>query len=242
MRVYMEVRMEARSTRQFWQTSFVRGIVPLTAVVLALLVVGACSSQPSGSARSRSVESALVDRANDLGLDIGARKDTYAAAMGEGKKEKELEKLLGGGAESEGGHGSGKMPGPDDWRIITNSLGLFRHAPYVTDLVLGLLCSIGVALALTATPNRAGNFDPVARAATRKATVICALIGCIAAELVQASEQFLLGAELNIRFAYPIMLRGEHPAVAICVDDNHLAGQILLRKRFRLLAEEDLAP
>jgi len=54
--------------------------------------------------------------------------------------------------------------------------------------------------------------------------------------------QFLLGAELNIRFAYPIMLRGEHPAVAICVDDNHLAGQILLRKRFRLLAEEDLAP
>ena len=53
---------------------------------------------------------------------------------------------------------------------------------------------------------------------------------------------YLLGAELNIRFAYPIMLRGEHPAVAICVDDNHLAGQILLRKRFRLLAEEDLAP
>lgn len=53
---------------------------------------------------------------------------------------------------------------------------------------------------------------------------------------------YLLGAELNIRFAYPIMLRGEHPAVAICVDDNHLAGQILLRKRFRLLSEEDLAP
>ena len=53
---------------------------------------------------------------------------------------------------------------------------------------------------------------------------------------------YLLGAELNIRFAYPIMFRGDHPAVAICVDDNHLAGQILLRKRFRLLAEEDLAP
>ncbi|MFO0963471.1 MAG: hypothetical protein U0625_11285 [Phycisphaerales bacterium] len=53
---------------------------------------------------------------------------------------------------------------------------------------------------------------------------------------------YLLGAELNIRFAYPIMLRGEQPAVAVCVDDNHLAGQILLRKRFRLLSEEDLAP
>ena len=53
---------------------------------------------------------------------------------------------------------------------------------------------------------------------------------------------YLLGAELNVRFAYPILLRGELPAFAICVDDNHLAGQILLRKRFRLLAEEDLAP
>jgi hypothetical protein len=30
--------------------------------------------------------------------------------------------------------------------------------------------------------------------------------------------------------------------ISISVDDNHLAGQILLRKRFRLLCEEDLAP
>jgi hypothetical protein len=52
----------------------------------------------------------------------------------------------------------------------------------------------------------------------------------------------LLGAELNIRFAYPVMLRREDsPTVAIAVDDLTLAGQILLRKRFRLLGEEDLA-
>jgi hypothetical protein len=51
---------------------------------------------------------------------------------------------------------------------------------------------------------------------------------------------FLLGAELNIRFAYPLLLRGDNPGVVIAVDDIHLAGQILLRKRFRLLAEEDL--
>jgi hypothetical protein len=51
----------------------------------------------------------------------------------------------------------------------------------------------------------------------------------------------LLGAELNIRFAYPVMLRREEsPTVAIAVDDLTLAGQILLRKRFRLLGEEDL--
>lgn len=52
----------------------------------------------------------------------------------------------------------------------------------------------------------------------------------------------LLGAELNIRFAYPVMLQREgHPTVALAVDDHTLAGQILLRKRFNLLGEEDLA-
>lgn len=51
---------------------------------------------------------------------------------------------------------------------------------------------------------------------------------------------YLLGAELNIRFVYPLLVRGDCPGVVIAVDDIHLAGQILLRKRFRLLAEEDL--
>jgi len=52
----------------------------------------------------------------------------------------------------------------------------------------------------------------------------------------------LLGAELNIRFAYPVMLRRQDaPTVAIAVDDLTLAGQILLRKGFRLLGEEDLS-
>lgn len=51
---------------------------------------------------------------------------------------------------------------------------------------------------------------------------------------------YLLSAELNIRFAYPLLMRGDRPGVVIAVDDIHLAGQILLRKRFRLLAEEDL--
>lgn len=52
---------------------------------------------------------------------------------------------------------------------------------------------------------------------------------------------FLLGAELNIRFAYPVMhVVNDNPLVAVAVDDNTLAGQILRRKGFRLLGEEDL--
>lgn len=52
---------------------------------------------------------------------------------------------------------------------------------------------------------------------------------------------YLLGAELNIRFAYPLMLRPNgRPTIALAVDDDYLAGQILRRKHFRLLGEADL--
>ena len=51
----------------------------------------------------------------------------------------------------------------------------------------------------------------------------------------------LLGAELNIRFAYPLMLRPNGtPTIALAVDDQYLAGQVLRKKDFRLLGEGDL--
>ncbi len=52
---------------------------------------------------------------------------------------------------------------------------------------------------------------------------------------------YLLGAELNIRFAYPLLLRPSGlPTIALAVDDQTLGGQILRKKNFRLLGEEDL--
>ncbi len=52
---------------------------------------------------------------------------------------------------------------------------------------------------------------------------------------------YLLNAELNIRFAYPLMLRPNgNPTIAIAVDDHVLAGQILRKKNFTLLGEADL--
>lgn len=53
--------------------------------------------------------------------------------------------------------------------------------------------------------------------------------------------QFLLGAELNIRFIYPLMAwDGAPPTLALAVDDMTLAAQILRRKDFRLMGEADL--
>lgn len=52
---------------------------------------------------------------------------------------------------------------------------------------------------------------------------------------------YLLGAEINIHFAYPLMLKPNGaPTIAIAVDDTTLAGQILRKKEFRLLGECDL--
>jgi hypothetical protein len=52
---------------------------------------------------------------------------------------------------------------------------------------------------------------------------------------------FLLGAEINIAFAYPLMhRRSDSPSIAIAVDDATLAGQILSRKGFSMLGECDL--
>ena len=52
---------------------------------------------------------------------------------------------------------------------------------------------------------------------------------------------YLLGAELSIRFAYPLMLRPDgRPTIALAVDDQTLAGQILRKKNFRLLGDGDL--
>jgi hypothetical protein len=173
--------------------SLARGFLPVAAATAALLAVAACSGGPREAASVQSARAAFVSGARDLGLEVGEDGPAPSAVAEKGDVEKVSEALAGGGHR-----GATHMPSPDDWRIITTSLALFRHPPYVTDLVLGLGSSVLVALVLTSTPRRASRYDPVAAAEQRKATVICALIGCIAAELVQASEQFLLGAEIAL--------------------------------------------
>jgi len=52
---------------------------------------------------------------------------------------------------------------------------------------------------------------------------------------------YLLGVEINIAFAYSLMLEPNgSPTIAIAVDDQTLAGQILRQKGFRLIGEAEL--
>lgn len=53
--------------------------------------------------------------------------------------------------------------------------------------------------------------------------------------------QSLLSAELNIHYAYPLLAQPHHGVLIVLhTDDQVLAGQILRRKLFNLLAENDL--
>ena len=49
----------------------------------------------------------------------------------------------------------------------------------------------------------------------------------------------LLGAEINIHYAYPL-LRKKGAGLALYVDDPTLAAHILIRKQFQLIGESDL--
>lgn len=50
----------------------------------------------------------------------------------------------------------------------------------------------------------------------------------------------LLAAEINIHHAYPLLVRPRGPALALYVEDPTLAAQILIRKDYTLLSQNDL--
>ncbi len=50
----------------------------------------------------------------------------------------------------------------------------------------------------------------------------------------------LLAAEINIHYAYPLLLRPRGPSLALYVDDPILAARLLLKKGFTLIGESDL--
>jgi hypothetical protein len=69
----------------------------------------------------------------------------------------------------------------------------------------------------------------------------------LAVELPKPSKQpvlsicsALLAAEINIHYAYPLLVRPGGPALALYVEDPTLAAQLLIKKGFKLIGESDL--
>ena len=120
-------------------------------------------------------------------------------------------------------------------------VGMFDEAPAVHLCAFSVLESSDHAV-VRIIPNNAD----AARALLRQHTLAFSEFDLLIVELAENHNLtsmclYLLGAELNIRFAYPLMLRPNgRPTIALAVDDQRLAGQILRRKEFRLLGEGDL--
>lgn len=120
-------------------------------------------------------------------------------------------------------------------------VGLFDEAPNVHLCAFSVLESSDHAV-VRIIPNNAD----AARALLREHSLAFSEFDLLIVELVSDHNLtsmclYLLGAELNIRFAYPLMLRPDGtPTIALAVDDQVLAGQILRKKNFRLLGEGDL--
>ena len=81
----------------------------------------------------------------------------------------------------------------------------------------------------------------------RKNQFCCVESEILAVELPKRATQpliaictALLSAEINIHYAYPLLLRPHGPTLALYVDEPVLAAQILIRKGFTLIGESDL--
>ena len=55
-----------------------------------------------------------------------------------------------------------------------------------------------------------------------------------------AERSALLAAEINIHYAYPLLLWPRGPALVLYVEDRTLAARLLLKKGFNLIGESDL--
>ncbi|MBM43590.1 MAG: acetolactate synthase [Phycisphaerae bacterium] len=126
---------------------------------------------------------------------------------------------------------------------LLDVLRLFDDAENLTIHGLAVMESSDCAVVRVVVDN-----DDVARSMLRNSTYAFAETDLLVVELTDDLPMsmlclYLLGAELNIHFMYPLLATGHEASggrIALCVDDNTFAGQILLRKGFRLLGSGDL--
>lgn len=201
MRLNGLARLDALRTLSGWNVSTHLRSLPLAIAAACALtfMLALALAVPGCRAHSDAAESPR--NASSLQAEMPAA----TAVRGEG-----VESLLTGGrsatdSASPAGSGGTGADGngdtgasADNWHIISQSFNLFRHGPYVVDLLLGFAFALGMALLLTAWPKSLVARDPVEAADERNGAVIVALVGCLAAELVQSSERLSLGAEIAL--------------------------------------------
>jgi hypothetical protein len=184
-----------------------KGLVAVSAALAACLMLtfipAACKSHAAaeGTAASQPQSGTLVDFAQGIGLDVGTEPRNAGAVQLQPAAAAALRGGQGGIESMLGDAASAPAAAPEDldrWNILTRSLSLFAHGPYVVDLLIGFMLSIAMALLLTTWPKSLVAHDPVAAMEERNGGVTVGVVGCLAAELVQSSEQLTMGAEIAL--------------------------------------------
>ncbi len=182
-----------------------KGLVVVSAALAACLVLTftptACTSHApaEAAAESQPQSRTLVDFAQGIGLDVGSGPRNASAVQAQPAAAAAMRGGQGGIESMVGDAASAEAPEDlDRWSILTRSLSLFAHGPYVIDLLIGFMLSIAMSLLLTTWPKSLVAHDPVAAMEERNGGVTVAVVGCLAAELVQSSEQLSMGAEIAL--------------------------------------------
>lgn len=167
-------------------------LVALCALAAIVLAEPGCKSN-AGTAGTTSTVAAMPEGPRNAAA-LQAEPPAASAMRGGG----EIEKIAEGQVSSQARPATPAQLKSDDWSLMTESWSLFRHGPYVLDVLLGFVLSIVLALLLTAWPRSLVPHDPVAAAEERNGGVIVSMVGCLAAELVQSSEHLTMGAEIAL--------------------------------------------
>jgi hypothetical protein len=101
-------------------------------------------------------------------------------------------------------------------------------------------CDWSVVRVVFSDPNKAREILTKYNVAYTESTVLLAVLP--EGETLAHIFELLLRAEINMYFAYPLMLHHEsHPVMVIHVDDDVMASHLLTRHGLKLLGREDLA-
>jgi hypothetical protein len=133
--------------------------------------------------------------------------------------------------------------------FLSNKVGRLQQLIRAMDEGVSRIAAMSIEESADASLVRVVTTDPDAsRKLLKEAEFPFTETDLLAVELPTHSQQpllticsALLAAEINIHYAYPLLLSPRGPSLALYVDDPTLAARLLIRKGFTLIGESDLA-
>lgn len=132
--------------------------------------------------------------------------------------------------------------------FLENKVGRLQMLLRALEMATGKIVALSIEeSADTALARIICSHPDAARASMREANFYFMESELLAVELPPRTQHPLIGicsallaAEINIHYAYPLLLHRRGPALVFYVDDPTLAAQLLVKNGFTLIGESDL--